>query len=66
MSGGGPSVAAIALAILLPPIGVWLARGVGPAFWASLVLTVFAYIPGIVFSVVAVCFPRVLPKRLLA
>ena len=66
MSGRGaaPSVLAIALAVLLPPVGVWMVRGIGPSFWVSLALTVLAYVPGMIFSVVAVVRPDlVLPAR---
>jgi len=38
-------------AILLPPLGVFLARGIGTDFWINCVLTLFGYIPGIVHAV---------------
>lgn len=60
---GQPSALAIVLAVLLPPVGVWLARGVGPAFWVSLLLTILGYVPGMVFSLIAVCTPSLLPNR---
>ncbi len=60
---GQPSIWAIVFAVLIPPVGVWLARGIGPAFWVSLLLTLFGYVPGLVFSLVAVLSPGVLPNR---
>lgn len=59
MSGpaGRASVLAIVLAVLLPPVGVWVAAGIGFAFWVSLVLTLIGYFPGMIFSLVAVLRP---------
>jgi uncharacterized membrane protein YqaE (UPF0057 family) len=56
-------VGALIAAILLPPLGVWLVRGIGPAFWVSLVLTILAWVPGVVFAVVVVLVPTLLPDR---
>ena len=41
----------IFIAILLPPVGVALARGIGGAFVLNLILTIFGYIPGIIHAV---------------
>ncbi|MGI4876333.1 MAG: YqaE/Pmp3 family membrane protein [Janthinobacterium lividum] len=38
-------------AILLPPLGVFLARGIGRDFWINCVLTLFGYVPGLVHAV---------------
>lgn len=57
-----PSVLAIALAVLLPPVGVWLARGIGFSFWVSLVLTLLAYVPGMIFALVAVARPDLIAR----
>jgi len=48
---------AIILAVLLPPIGVWMAEGIGMILLISLILTCLAYVPGMVFSLVAVLRP---------
>jgi uncharacterized membrane protein YqaE (UPF0057 family) len=48
------SIPALIAAILLPPLGVFLERGMGPLFWISVVLTLLAFIPGVIFSVLAV------------
>lgn len=58
-----PSILAIVLSVLIPPVGVWMVRGIGPAFWVSLLLTIIGYVPGVVFSLVAVCTPGLLPNR---
>ena len=52
-----PSVLAIVLAVILPPIGVWMVEGIGMIFLVSLILTCLAYVPGMVFSLVAVLRP---------
>ena len=41
----------IIIAILLPPLGVFLQVGVGKHFWINILLTLLGYIPGIVHAV---------------
>jgi uncharacterized membrane protein YqaE (UPF0057 family) len=41
----------ILLAILLPPVGVFLTVGFGGQFWLNILLTIFDYIPGIVHAI---------------
>jgi len=41
----------IIVAILLPPLGVFLQEGIGKQFWINIVLTLFGYIPGIIHAV---------------
>jgi uncharacterized membrane protein YqaE (UPF0057 family) len=41
----------IILAILLPPLGVFLQVGIGKHFWINIILTILGYIPGIVHAV---------------
>lgn len=41
----------IIVAILLPPLGVFLQVGLGKHFWVNIVLTLLGYIPGIVHAV---------------
>lgn len=41
----------IILAILLPPLGVFLQVGIGTQFWINILLTLLGYIPGIVHAV---------------
>ncbi len=57
--GTRAGVGALICAILLPPLGVWLAEGIGLIFLISLVLTCLGYIPGMVFSLIAVLSPHV-------
>ena len=40
----------IILAILLPPLGVFLQVGIGPHFWLNILLTLLGYIPGLVHA----------------
>ena len=41
----------ILLAILLPPLGVFLEVGLGKHFWLNILLTILGYIPGIIHAV---------------
>lgn len=41
----------IIVAILLPPLGVFLQVGIGPQFWINIILTILGYIPGIVHAI---------------
>ena len=41
----------ILLAILLPPLGVFLQVGLGLHFWLNIVLTLFGYVPGIIHAI---------------
>jgi uncharacterized membrane protein YqaE (UPF0057 family) len=41
----------IILAILLPPLGVFLQVGIGPQFWINILLTLLGYFPGIIHAV---------------
>ena len=41
----------IILAIFLPPLGVFLKVGFGLHFWLNILLTLLAYIPGLVHAI---------------
>jgi uncharacterized membrane protein YqaE (UPF0057 family) len=41
----------IILAIVLPPVGVFLQVGIGMHFWLNILLTILGYIPGIIHAV---------------
>lgn len=41
----------IVLAIILPPLGVFLEVGLGKHFWINIVLTLLGFIPGIIHAV---------------
>lgn len=41
----------VLLAILLPPLGVFLQVGFGLHFWLNVILTLLGYVPGIVHAV---------------
>jgi uncharacterized membrane protein YqaE (UPF0057 family) len=49
-----PSVSSLIFAVLLPPLGVFLRFGIGRLFWIDLVLTLFAWVPGMIFALVTV------------
>lgn len=46
----GVSPLAIVAAVLLPPLGIFLDQGVTKHFWFGLVLTLFFWVPGILFA----------------
>ena len=41
----------IIVAIILPPLGVFLQVGLGGAFWLNILLTLLGYIPGIIHAI---------------
>ncbi|HKF96136.1 MAG TPA: YqaE/Pmp3 family membrane protein [Gammaproteobacteria bacterium] len=41
----------IIIAILLPPLGVFLQVGIGLQFWLNILLTLLGYVPGIIHAV---------------
>lgn len=41
----------IIIAVILPPLGVFLEVGIGKHFWINILLTILGYIPGIVHAV---------------
>ena len=55
-------IGAIVAAILLPPLGIFIARGLGPAFWLGAFLTLFGWLPGIVFALIVILRPDVLAR----
>lgn len=49
--GNTMDIIRILIAILLPPLGVFLQVGIGGQFWLNILLTLLGYIPGIVHAV---------------
>ena len=41
----------IVIAILLPPLGVFLQVGIGKHFWINIILTILGFIPRIIHAV---------------
>ncbi len=41
----------ILIAVLLPPLGVFLQVGLGKQFWINVILTLLGYLPGIIHAV---------------
>jgi uncharacterized membrane protein YqaE (UPF0057 family) len=41
----------ILVAILLPPLGVFLQVGIGLQFWLNILLTLLGYVPGIIHAI---------------
>lgn len=41
----------VLLAVLLPPLGVFLQEGLGTQFWINVLLTLLGYVPGLVHAV---------------
>jgi len=57
-----PSVAAVVAAILLPPLGIFLARGLGPEFWIGTLLTILFWVPGMFFALAMVLRPTLFAR----
>lgn len=49
-SEGTADILRVILAILLPPLGVFLQVGLTLHFWINLILTLLGYIPGIIHA----------------
>ncbi|WP_262888711.1 YqaE/Pmp3 family membrane protein [Pontibacter pamirensis] len=52
--GGGANIIEIILAILLPPLAVFLHDGIGTSFWISIILTLLFFLPGIIYALLVV------------
>lgn len=52
---------AIIAAILLPPLGVFLDRGITPAFWITVVLTCLGFVPGVIYALITILSHRPVP-----
>ncbi|KDP46158.1 hypothetical protein JCGZ_06669 [Jatropha curcas] len=48
---GSETFLEVILAILVPPVGVFLRYGCGVEFWIDLLLTILGYIPGMVYAI---------------
>ena len=44
-------VVRILIAILIPPLGVFLQVGLGLQFWLNILLTILGYVPGIIHAI---------------
>ena len=47
----------VILAIILPPLAVFLKRGLSGAFWLNILLTLLFWIPGVVHALIIVLIP---------
>jgi len=54
---------AIAAAILLPPLGVFMVRGLTPAFWLTVVATLVGWLPGAALALALLFVPERIPIR---
>jgi uncharacterized membrane protein YqaE (UPF0057 family) len=57
-----PSATAVIAAILLPPLGVFLERGLGPEFWIDTVLTILFWLPGVLLALTLLFRPDLLAR----
>ena len=44
----------IILALLLPPLAVYLAKGVGDEFWIDLILWLLFWLPGAIYALIVI------------
>lgn len=49
--GATVDVIRILLAIILPPLGVFMQVGIGLHFWLNILLTLCGYVPGIIHAI---------------
>jgi uncharacterized membrane protein YqaE (UPF0057 family) len=54
---------AMVAAILLPPLGVFIARGLTPAFWLTVAATLVGWVPGVVLALLLLFIPERIPIR---
>ena len=54
----------VILAILLPPLGVFMRSGLGQRFWIAVALTILGWIPGAIFALVILFRPQGLLGRI--
>ena len=59
----GETILSVVLALLLPPLAVFLRYGLGQWFWIAVALTVVGWLPGAIFALVILFRP---PRRLTA
>jgi uncharacterized membrane protein YqaE (UPF0057 family) len=59
---GHPTALQVVAAILLPPLGIFLAHGLGPTFWIGTLLTVIGWVPGVIFALVALFRPALVTR----
>lgn len=52
--GSRTSIVEIILAVLLPPLAVFLHDGIGTSFWISIILTLLFWIPGVIYALLVV------------
>ena len=57
-----PSAGALIAAVLLPPLGIFLARGLGFEFWIGTLLTLIGWLPGICFALIVLLRPDLLRR----
>ncbi|NIJ07506.1 uncharacterized membrane protein YqaE (UPF0057 family) [Sphingomonas vulcanisoli] len=57
-----PGVLALICALLLPPLGTFLVRGLGLAFWVTVLLTLVGWLPGVVFALLVMLRPEIMPR----
>lgn len=46
----------IILSLILPPLAVLVKEGLGTNFWISLILTILAWVPGVIFALYITVF----------
>lgn len=54
---------ALVAAVLLPPLGVFLSRGLTPAFWLTVILTLVGWLPGVLIALALLLAPERIPIR---
>lgn len=54
----------IIVAVIFPPLGVFLQVGLSGAFWLNILLTLLGYLPGIIHAVYIIAKVGNAPRRI--
>ncbi len=46
------TIVEVIIALFLPPVAVFLKRGIAREFWITLVLTLLGHVPGVIYALV--------------
>lgn len=54
MATSSASILEIVLAVLLPPVAVFLKKGMSSEFWICVLLTILGGVPGMIYALIVI------------
>jgi uncharacterized membrane protein YqaE (UPF0057 family) len=57
------SIGTIVAAVLLPPLAIFVSRGLDRLFWIGVLLTIVGWVPGVLFALLVVLRPDLVSRR---